>query len=75
MSICLPNTMTRMHDVIDRVSDHFDSNRDGLVGLYLYGSSIGGGLQNESDIDLLAVTRRSLSAPERVEITASATSC
>jgi streptomycin 3"-adenylyltransferase len=61
--------MTRMHDVIDRVSEYLDSNRDGLVGLYLHGSFIAGGLQHESDIDLLAVTRRSLSMRERVEIT------
>jgi streptomycin 3"-adenylyltransferase len=69
MPACLLNTMTRMRDAIDRVSDYFDSNRDALVGLYLYGSSIAGGLQHESDIDVLAVTRRSLSTPERVEIT------
>jgi streptomycin 3"-adenylyltransferase len=69
MSTCLLNTMTRMRDVIDRVSDYFDSNCDALVGLYLYGSSISGGLQRESDIDVLAVTRRSLSTPERVGIT------
>ena len=69
MSACLPHTMTRMRHVIDRVSDYFDSNGDAFVGLYLYGSSVAGGLQHESDLDLLAVTRRSLSAPERVEIT------
>ncbi len=58
-----------MRDVIDRLADYLDRNRDGLVGLYLYGSSIAGGLQHESDIDVLAVTRGSLSTPERVEIT------
>jgi len=58
-----------MRDVIDRVSDYFDGHRDGLVGLYLYGSSITGALQHESDIDLLAVTRRSMSTRARVEIT------
>jgi len=55
-----------MRDVIDRVSDYFDSNRDTLVGLYLYGSSIAGGLQHESDIDLLAVTHRSPCRRENV---------
>lgn len=61
--------MTGMHDVIDRVSEYFDGRDDGLVGLYLYGSSVAGGLQHESDVDLLAVTRRTLSTQERVEIT------
>ena len=61
--------MTRMHEVVDRLSKYFDSNSDALVGLYLYGSSIAGGLQHESDVDLLAVTHRSLSTPNRVEIT------
>jgi aminoglycoside 9-adenylyltransferase len=61
--------MVHMRDVIDRLADYFDSHRGGIVGLYLYGSSIARGLQHESDLDLLAVTRRSLSTPERVEIT------
>ena len=54
---------------IDGVLDYVDNNRDGLVGCYLYGSSLSGGLQRESDIDLLAVTRRSMSTGERGELT------
>jgi streptomycin 3"-adenylyltransferase len=57
-----------MPEVTDRISTYFDGN-DALVGLYLCGSSVSGGLRHESDIDLLAVTRRSLSTQERVEIT------
>jgi predicted nucleotidyltransferase len=58
-----------MPNVIGRISDCFENNTDALVGLYLYGSSIAGGLQPESDLDLLAVTRRSLPTPKRVELT------
>src|SRR5258708_34490420 len=39
--------------------------RDGLLGMYLYGSSIVGGLQRYSDIDLFAVTARSATLKER----------
>lgn len=41
----------------------------GVVGLYLYGSAVTGGLQPESDVDLLMVTRRSLSVAERSSLT------
>lgn len=41
----------------------------GVVGLYLYGSAVTGGLRPESDVDLLMVTRRSLSAAERASLT------
>lgn len=41
----------------------------GVVGLYLYGSAVTGGLRPESDVDLLMVTRRSLSAAERGALT------
>ena len=62
--------MTPMSTVTDRISSYLESNiRDALVGLYLHGSSIAGGLRHESDIDLLAVTRRSLSSRERFGIT------
>lgn len=59
-----------MPEVIDRIASYFDSiSSDDLVGLYLCGSSIVGGLQRDSDIDVLAVTSRSLSTEERSEIT------
>lgn len=41
----------------------------GIVGLYLYGSAVTGGLRPESDVDLLMVTRRALSAAERASLT------
>jgi aminoglycoside 9-adenylyltransferase len=62
--------MKPMPSVTVRISDHFDGhNPGGLIGLYLYGSSIAGGLRHESDVDLLVVTRRSFSTQERCEIT------
>ncbi len=55
-----------MPSATDRIVDHFDSHDPGgVVGVYLYGSSIAGGLRQESDIDLLVVSLRSLSTPER----------
>lgn len=41
----------------------------GVVGHYLYGSAVTGGLRPESDVDPLTVTRRSLSATERASLT------
>ncbi|HET6563002.1 MAG TPA: aminoglycoside adenylyltransferase family protein [Marmoricola sp.] len=46
----------------DRLSE---DDPGGVLGLYLYGSSVSGGLRPDSDLDLLLVTRRSLSAVER----------
>ncbi|NLU82537.1 aminoglycoside adenylyltransferase domain-containing protein [Rhodococcus sp. HNM0569] len=37
----------------------------GVVGIYLYGSAVSGGLRPDSDVDLLVVTRRSLDSAER----------
>ena len=54
----------------DRILDHIDRHDPGgVIGLYLYGSSIADGLRHQSDIDMLLVTRRSLSPRERSEIT------
>jgi predicted nucleotidyltransferase len=39
--------------------------RDALVGLYLFGSAVLGGLKPTSDLDLLAVTRRPTSDDEK----------
>nr|HAT8715050.1 DUF4111 domain-containing protein [Legionella jordanis] len=41
-----------------------------LLGIYLYGSSIVGGLQKYSDIDLLVVVSRSMTLDERKQIIA-----
>ncbi|WP_407352834.1 aminoglycoside adenylyltransferase family protein [Luteimonas sp. R10] len=41
---------------------------DDLAALYLYGSYVDGGLRPQSDIDLLGVLRRPLSAPERSSV-------
>ncbi len=39
--------------------------RDAIVGIYLYGSALGGGLRPDSDLDLALVTSRRLTALER----------
>ena len=41
-----------------------------LLGIYLYGSSLVGGLQKYSDIDLLAVTNRATTAAEKAKLIA-----
>jgi streptomycin 3"-adenylyltransferase len=41
---------------------------DGLVGLYLHGSAVEGGLRPDSDLDLLAVVARPLTAEERASL-------
>lgn len=52
--------------VIDRLAEHVaKSDPGGVLGLYLFGSSVAGGLRPSSDIDLLIVTERSLSLDER----------
>jgi aminoglycoside 9-adenylyltransferase len=59
-----------MRTAIDRILDHCDRlDPGGVVGIYLYGSSTTGGLRNDSDIDLLLITHRSLTAHERRQLT------
>src|SRR5262245_37834574 len=59
-----------MPSVTDRVLEHVERHDPGgLLGLYLHGSSVAGGLRADSDIDLLAITRRSLTARERAQLT------
>jgi len=41
-----------------------------LIGVYLYGSSLVGGLQKYSDIDLLAVTNRATTSEEKAKLIA-----
>lgn len=58
-----------MNDVIDTVLDSvLAEDPGGIIGIYLYGSSTTTGLGPESDIDLLLVTRRSLTASERTSL-------
>jgi predicted nucleotidyltransferase len=60
-----------MVDVIPTVLERIlDSDPGGLIGVYLYGSSTTTGLGPESDIDLLLVTRVSLTLEERRRLVA-----
>jgi aminoglycoside 9-adenylyltransferase len=59
-----------MERMIELVAEHLTaSDPGGVVGLYRYGSSDLGGLQPDSDLDLLVVTRRSLDDDERAGLT------
>ena len=42
--------------------------QDNVVGAYLHGSAVLGGLRPDSDLDLLVVVRRSLAQPERLAL-------
>ncbi len=60
----------QVRTAIDRVLEHCDQlDPGGLAGIYVYGSSTTGGLQHDSDIDLLLVTHHSLAAHERRQLT------
>lgn len=49
--------------------EHLDRADPGdVVGVYLYGSARTSGLRPDSDIDLLLLTHRSLTAPERAAL-------
>lgn len=62
---------TEIDDLIEPVLDHLDDERPGeLVGVYVYGSGAVSGLRPDSDVDLLMLTRRSLTRPERTSLTA-----
>lgn len=55
-----------MDELIAPVVAHLDRESPGdLVGLYLFGSAVSSGLRPDSDIDLLMLTRRSLTSDER----------
>lgn len=43
---------------------------DQISGVYLYGSAVLGGLQVNSDVDLLLITREALTAQQRIQLTA-----
>lgn len=59
-----------MDDAVTRILDHLDQqNPGGIVGVYLYGSSVSSGLKPDSDVDLLVLTHRSLITEERRALT------
>ncbi|MBE1577600.1 aminoglycoside adenylyltransferase domain-containing protein [Amycolatopsis roodepoortensis] len=54
---------------IEPLLDHLDrEDPGGVLGLYLYGSAVAGGLRPDSDVDLLLITRRSLGESERAAL-------
>lgn len=56
---------------LDPLLNHLDSaNPGGVVGVYLYGSSVSSGLRPDSDVDVLMLTRRSLDREERAALVA-----
>jgi streptomycin 3"-adenylyltransferase len=58
--------MMTVQPVIELLVEHVDRfDPGGVRGLYVFGSSVVGGLRPSSDIDLLLVTERSLSDDER----------
>jgi predicted nucleotidyltransferase len=60
------STLGQVRRAIESLSDHLKTwDPGGVLGLYLFGSSVEGGLRPESDIDLLVLTERSLTVPER----------
>ncbi len=62
--------MLSVSPVIEALRDLL-ANEDpgGVIGLYLFGSGATGGLRPDSDIDLLLLTTRSLTLPERQSLT------
>jgi len=58
-----------MDDLIETVLDRvLTADPGGIIGVYLYGSSTTTGLGPVSDVDLLLVTRRSLTLEERTSL-------
>lgn len=55
-----------MDELIEPVLTHLHRENPGdVIGVYLYGSGAGAGLRPDSDVDLLVLTRSSLTYPER----------
>lgn len=58
-----------MDDLVGTVLDRLlTADPGGIVGVYLYGSSTTTGPGPESDVDLLLLTRRSLTREERTSL-------
>lgn len=65
------NSIAAVDDQIRPVLDHLRREDPGeVVGVYLYGSGATTGLCPDSDIDLLVLTRRTLTAAERASLVA-----
>ncbi len=64
-----PYPILHMEALLTSVLSYLDDHRPGdLVGVYLYGSAATSGLRPDSDVDLLVLTRRSLSESERTSL-------
>ena len=58
-----------MDELLAPILAHIDRHNPGdIVGVYLYGSAASTGLRPDSDVDVLAVTRRSLTQVERASL-------
>ena len=63
--------MLRVESVIVRLTEHLaEANPGDVLGVFLFGSWAMGGLRPDSDIDVLVLTRRSLSVCERRDLVA-----
>lgn len=63
--------MFRVESVIVRLTEHLkEANPGDVLGVFLFGSWAMGGLRPDSDIDVLVLTRRSLSVCERRDLVA-----
>lgn len=61
-----PYPLLHMEALLAPVLSYLDEHRPGdLAGAYLYGSAATAGLRPDSDVDLLVLTRTSLTEPER----------
>lgn len=64
-----PYPLLHMEALLTPVLSYLNENRPGEpVGAYLYGSAATGGLRPDSDVDLLVLTRTSLSESERASL-------
>lgn len=52
--------------IMDLIKKEYSDN---LIGLYLFGSSVQGGLKKNSDLDFLTITKASLSQDSRLNLT------
>ena len=56
------------NEAIQALNLIMESLEDQLVGVYLYGSAVTGGLRPRSDVDILVLTNSSLSLSNRIEL-------
>ena len=61
------NTKKQIHECLNLVKEIFGPD---LLGIYLYGSAIVGGLQKYSDIDLFVVSNRATTREEKAKLAA-----